>query len=146
MSDVQLSPRGRARREQILEIAIQHARRCRRRRLAVRGGAVGIVLVVIGIAVARIPHLNPNPSQTPTANSSPPAAPPPERRQALKVVVERIQTDPTIVRRLAVPHTPPLWQTLDDDHFLHELALAGRPAGLVKIDGRATLVYHGPSR
>ena len=141
MSDIELSPRGRQRREQILEMAIRQGRQRRRRRLAVRGGAVAIVLLVMATAVLRIPRSAPHQSDLPTAKSAAPAVPTPDRGQQAKVVIERIQTDPTILRRLAVPKSPPLWQTLDDDHLLQELAQAGRPAGLVKIDGRTTLVF-----
>jgi hypothetical protein len=146
MSDIELSPRGRQRREQILEMVIRQSRQRRRRRLAIRGGAVGIVLVVVSIALLRIPRSTPHPSDAPMVKSVPRAAPAPLPRQGGKVVIERIQTDPTIVRRLAVPKSPPRWQTLDDDQLLQELAQAGRPAGLVKIDGRTTLVYHRPVR
>ena len=151
MSDIELSPRGRARREQILEMAIRQARRRRGRRLAIRGGAAAIVLLVAGLALVRMPHSAPQRHELPVVTSPPPAAPPPaapphDHVQAAKLVIEHIQTDTTIVKRLAVPKTPPRWQTLDDDQLLKELALAGKPAGLVKINGRASLVFNRPTR
>ncbi len=146
MSDVELSPRGRARREQILEMAIRQARRRRRRRLAIRGGAAGVVLLVAGLALLRVPHSAPQRHESPVVKVLPPAVPPHDNAQAAKLVIEHIQTDPTILRRLTIPKTPPRWQTLDDDQLLQELALAGKPAGLVKINGQASLVFHRPTR
>jgi len=145
MSDLGLSSQGRARRAQILKMAIQQARWRRRRRLAARGGAVMIVLLAIGIAVLRTPHSIPHPPETQITEPTPLPASAPNRAPAAKIVIERIQTDPTISLRLAVPQTPPRWQRLDDDHLLQELAQAGKPAGLVKINGQATLVFHRPS-
>jgi len=149
MSDVELSPRGRARRAQILNMAIQQARRRHRRRLAFRGGAVGIALLAIGLAVLRVPRSVPNPpksTERSIADSTSPTVPAPNRASAAKIVIERIQTDPTITRRLAVPQAPPRWQRLDDDQVLQELERAGKPAGLVKINGQVSLVFHRPSR
>ncbi len=145
MSDVELSPRGRGRREQILKMAVRLARQRRRRRFALRGGAAAIVFVVAGIAALLLPRSAPHPSRTPIVITPPPVVPKLDRGQAAKVVIERIQTDPGIVRRLAVAKARPLWQTLDDEHLLQELAQAGRPAGLVKIDGQAMLVFHQPA-
>jgi hypothetical protein len=142
MSDLELSPHGRARREQILQMAIQQARRRRRRRLAIRSGAIAMVLLTIGLVVLRGPRSVPHPSETTTVNSTLSAAPVLNPEPAAKIVIERVETDPTIVRRLAVQQTPPRWQRLDDDHLLQELAQAGKPAGLVKINGQATLVFH----
>ena len=146
MTDLELSPSGRARREQILNMAIQQGRRRRRRRLAFRGGAIVIVLLAIGAAVLRMPHAATHPSETAIVEPSPPPAAAPHHAPAAKVVIERFQTDPTIVRRLAVSKTRPRWQRLDDDNFLQELAQAGKPAGLVKINGQVTLIFHHPAR
>jgi hypothetical protein len=148
MSELELTPRGRARREQILNMAIQQARRRRRRRWARRGGAAAIALLVIGLATLHIPRPVAPPlktNETTGTHATPPKIPTPSRAPSTKVVIERIQTDPTITRRLAVPQTPPRWERLDDDRLLQELAKAGKPAGLVKIDGRVTLVFHHPS-
>ncbi len=147
MNDVELSPRGRARRAQILNMAIQQVRRRRRRRLALRGGAVGIVLLAIGLAVLRMPRLVPNPSKTTErsiTDSTSPSVPAPKRTPTAKVVIEHIQTDPTITRRLAVAQAPPRWQRLDDDQVLQELERAGKPAGLVKINGQVLACISPP--
>ena len=146
MTDLELSPSGRARREQILNMAIQQGRRRRRRRLAIRGAAAAIVLLAIGAAVLHMPHFASHPSDTAIVEPSPPHAAATHRVPAAKVVIERLQTDPTIVRRLAISKTRPRWQRLDDDHLLQELAQAGKPAGLVKINGQVTLIFHRPSR
>ena len=52
MSDTELTPSGRKRREEILKMAIQLGRQRRRQQLAVRGGAVAVVLLAIGVAGA----------------------------------------------------------------------------------------------
>lgn len=146
MSEIELSPRGRQRREHILEMAIQQARQRRRRRLAVRGGAAAVVLLVAGLALLLVPHPGPQRHELPVATKSqPPTAPPRDHAQAAKLLIEHIQTDPTLLKRLAVRPSPPRWQTLDDDQLLRELALAGKPAGLVKINGRASLMFHHAS-
>ena len=146
MSDTGLSPSGRKRREQILNMAIQRGRQRRRRRLVVRGGAVTIMFLSIGFSVQRLSRSIPRPNDLPITDSVPLAISAPNRGAVGKVFIERIQTDPTIARRLAVPQSPPCWQRLDDDHLLKELAQAGKPAGLVKINGQVTLIYHHTSR
>jgi hypothetical protein len=146
MIDAELSPFGRERRDQILNMAIQQGRWRRRRRLAIRGGAVVITLLAIGAAVLRLQHTTLHPSERSIVESLSPPAPAPHRALAATFAIERIQTDPTIARRLAVPQSPPRWQRLDDDHLLQELAQAGKPAGLIKIDGQAALLFHRLSR
>ena len=146
MTDFDLSPSGRARREQILKMAVEQGQRQRRQRLAVRGGAVAIVLLAIVATVLRMPHSNSRPIERPFVKSPLPPAPAPQRTLTPKIAIERIQTDPTIAQRLAVAKTPPRWQRLDDDHLIQELAQAGKPAGLVKINGQAAIVFQRPAR
>jgi hypothetical protein len=101
--------------------------------------------MLIGLAVLRLPIPKSHPYDKTIVKLVPPAVSAPNRTPAARIIIERIQTDPTIASRLAIPRTPPHWQRLDDDHFLGELAKAGKPAGLVKVSGREMLVFHRPS-
>jgi hypothetical protein len=61
---------------------------------------------------------------------------------ASEIVVTRIQTDPTLLQRLAIPPQKPTWKILSDDELLHELADAGKPAGLdYSNDGPVVVLY-----
>jgi len=56
------------------------------------------------------------------------------------IVVERIETDPHIVERLAVELSPPTWQTISDDDLLSSLAHEGHPAALAYVNGQPILL------
>jgi hypothetical protein len=143
MSDDQLSLLGQVRREQILRLALRQVRRQRRRRLAARAGACCVALVVIGVAVFHTARWQLNRPVAPVAVTSVPGvSPQTDRPNAGRIVVQHIQTDPNIVRRLAVTPRAPKWVRIDDDQLLQELATAGKPAGLAKINGQVTLIYH----
>jgi hypothetical protein len=146
MNDVELTPSGQERREQILALAIGETKRRRRRRFAIRGGAIAIILLVIGLTLLRVPRAIPRRSDTQITERIPQNIAPPNRSPLSRIVIERIETDPTIASRLSVPRTPPRWQRLDDNHLLDELAAAGKPAGIVTIGGQSTLVFHAVAR
>ncbi|MGA2257081.1 MAG: hypothetical protein ABSG53_20710 [Thermoguttaceae bacterium] len=146
MMDFELSPLGQARHDRILELALHQARRQRRRRLAVRAGIIFFALVGIGMALLHVLRSPLDPPRASTANESiAHVLSPAERPGARKVIIERIETDPTIARRLAVPSAAPKWEQIDDDQLSQELAKAGRPAGLAKIGGHVTLIFHDHS-
>lgn len=145
-----LSPAGRRRRDAILDAALAAGRRRRTRRRATRGTAVLLALAAV-VMTGRL--IDPRPAPPPAlvkvmpaphpplpprpGPPSVPAAPPP-------VVIERIETDPTIARRLAVQSVPPRWEVLDDAGLVRELAAAGEPAGIVRVNGRVLLLTQSP--
>jgi hypothetical protein len=133
MIDEPLSPEGAKRRDAILLMAKTEARRRRSRRLVSRG-AVGLALVgLIAIAVWRLPVAQrPLEIKSPVARSI--GSTPPS------VVIEYVQTDPTITDRLTLRPSPPRWTNIGDDELVQELAAAGEPAGIVSINGRSMLL------
>ena len=110
------------------------ARRCRAL------GAIGVVL----LPAPRRP-LDP-PRDSLAEASIPSAISSADRPNAAKTIIERIETDPTIARRLTLPPAAPRWEQIDDDQLSQELAKAGQPAGLAKIGGKVTLIFYGHSR
>ena len=50
-----------------------------------------------------------------------------QRSSPKTLLVEQIQTDPTIAQRLSVLPNP-RWQKIDDDELIQSLANAGQPA------------------
>jgi len=146
MIDFELSPSGRTRHAQILELAIQQARRQRRQRLTFRASIAVIVLLGIGLALVAVSHKpidRPEPPSLQASNLH--AVPTTGLPSAKKPIIEWIQTDPTIAERLAVPPAKPRWELIDDDQLTQELANAGRPAGLATIGNQVTLVFHKPA-
>ena len=129
--DQTLSDAGRERREQILQIAIGAARSRRRRRRATRALCV---IAILSLAIGPMLHRS-HPANLPIAQKAGSHDAP----QYSQVLIEQIPTDPTIADRLSV--TPdPRWQQLTDDDLLQSLAAAGRPGGLVHVDGQTILV------
>jgi hypothetical protein len=62
------------------------------------------------------------------------------------IVIERIETDPTISERLSVLPRAAQWQQIGDDELLQSLAKAGQPAGLIQVDGNTILVTDSDSQ
>ena len=60
-------------------------------------------------------------------------------------VVERIETDPTIADRLALRPGRPRRVMLGDAGLVRELAAAGRPGGVVRINGEVRLLLRDGS-
>jgi len=130
-----LSPRGEQRRERILALAIAASRGRRRRRLLTRAALVAILVAAI------VPQLR---------RSHPPRKSdiavklierPPAQAVLSPPLVTRIETDPHIIQRLAIPPRPPHVIVIDDRELLTDLALADRPAGLAYVNGKATLLF-----
>ena len=106
-------------------------------------GILGVALAGTGVALLRPPR----PPQPAIANVQVPGGRAPRTDRARgRRSIERIETDPTIARRLAVSPAAPKWEQIDDDQLCRELAKAGLPAGLAKIDGKVTLLFHEHSR
>ena len=66
---------------------------------------------------------------------APSTSPPPP------IVVTRIETDPHIVDRLAIPPRPSHVVLITDGELLDGLALAHRPAALAYVNGKPTLMF-----
>jgi hypothetical protein len=135
--DEPLSVEGRQRRDQILDVAKRAARTHRRQRLAARSIAgsaaiLGMIALVVHTA-NQFQFRSPHPA-TPVVALVHPTSPP---QQTL--LVEQIQTDPTITQRLSVLPSP-RWQEINDDELIQSLANAGQPAGLVKMADQTILV------
>ncbi len=86
------------------------------------------------------------PADSTAAASIAHAIPPTDRPGAESMKIERIETDPTIARRLAVPAAAPKWERIDDDQLCRVLAQAGQPAGLANIGGKVTLIFYDRAR
>lgn len=126
-----LSNAGMRRREEILRLALQAGRRRQRRWQArVIGSCAALALLVfliISTPLRRersIVHRFPAPIPSPVGPGRPIA---PENP---KTVVVRIRSDPGLLDRLAIRPDKAAWKAIGDDELLHELAEAGRPAGL----------------
>ncbi len=123
-----LSPEGLARRERMrAELQAALSRR-RRTRIAVRTGAVASALL-LAILVVR-------PSQ-PSRTLPPPPVYPAAPACAFTTLV---RTDPGILKRFSV--SPPVRledYLIGDETLLKELAEAGRPTGLIRVNGQTFL-------
>lgn len=153
-----LSGAGRRRREEILDLALGQARAQRRGRRLRRGLAatlsLGVIVFVTGRAWMR--H-SPGPAAAPSIAqrpSTPMASAPAEGPRPVilvghlaqhprEITIGRVETDPQIVARLALPRQTPTWQKLSDEELLQRLAESGRPAGLAYVGGHAMVLYRG---
>lgn len=131
-----LSPAGARRRDEILRVA-QHAARSRRhKRYFVRGASA----VACAIAITLLLHRsNVVPPQSPIVEL-------PQKTSISTIVIDRIDTDPTIADRLSVRPRAANWQQIGDDELLQSLAKAGQPAGLIHVDGNTILVTDSDSQ
>jgi hypothetical protein len=137
-----LSPSGESRRREILRLALTAARQRRRRRRAVALGCAAVIASGLGgLGISTRIHRQ-TAHQVVIVHSTPSPAPSPAPSSD-KVPIVYIQTDPDIVKRLAVPARPPSWQMLTDAQLLQTLAAEGKPVGLVNVDGREIL-WTGP--
>ncbi len=140
MIDEHLSPEGLLRRDAILQLAKSEARRRRSRRLLSRGGAAVLVVGLISAALRLMPiPVKPVEVRTSVARSLPVPTPP-------SVVIEYVQTDPTIAERLTLQPSPPRWEKIGDDELLNELAAAGQPAGIAIFNGKTLLLTRAQVR
>ena len=133
-SPILLSQSGERRREAILDLALVAARGRRRRRIALRASLAAILILVLLSPILR--SLRPRDAHTVVHHTEPlpPRVPP-------SPVVERIETDPHIIERLAIPPTHAKVIIINDTELLGDLAMADRPAGLAYINGKAQLVF-----
>jgi hypothetical protein len=157
-----LSRDGERRREQILRLAVRAAAQRGQRRRARRVAGLILFLVTAACIGVRFHHATatgeakndpqplPHPPSarhppTPERNAPPVVAVTPAQPARPEIVITRIQTDPGLTDRLAIPRDAPAWQRLTDDDLLRRLSDAGKPAGLAYVDGRAMLLFRdGP--
>lgn len=134
-----LSPTGALRRDEILAIAQRAARTRRLKRNFMRTAAS----VACVFAVVLILHRPLSPSMN---IPSRPMAQLPTSESKSTIVIERIETDPTIADRLSVLPRATQWQQIGDDELLQSLAKAGQPAGLIRVDGNTILLTDSDSQ
>jgi hypothetical protein len=135
-----LSPTGALRRERILQIAQRAARTRRNKRYFMRTAASAACVFAVVLILHR--------TQSPSMNIPPrtPMAQLPTSESKGTIMIERIETDPTIADRLSVLPRAAQWQQIGDDELLGSLAKAGQPAGLIRVDGQAILVTDSDSQ
>jgi hypothetical protein len=126
-----LSDLGRRRREEILRLAMRQTRRRRRNR---RLREAGMILVCVAILATR-QESQQRPAESPKTHTPPMVMVP-----ASTVIIERIGTDSQITAKLSTGNAPPRWSFIDDDAFLQSMADAGRPSGLIMLNGRLLLL------
>lgn len=69
-----------------------------------------------------------------------PHADAPANAAALKITIAYIQTDPTILDRLATKPSLARVEQIGDDELLQAMQDAGKPAGLIRAKGQLTVV------
>ena len=149
-----LSNQGQQRRDAILQLAIKEAADRRRKRIATTTGVTFFGLLLIGgIFFTFMPlkpthtspeHpgpivINPSPATLPSASPSPSVIPTPTEPL---VVIERIQTDPQILEKLAIQPEAPRWTTISDTELLDTLAANNHRAAIAEIDGEKVIVSY----
>jgi hypothetical protein len=140
-----LSAQGQRRRAEIARLARAAAReRRRRRRIQIRTTGTAVAgFLLFCLTVAQWPRRNALPIERPQIaihDSTPSPKPGPDISNPSAVTVTRIETDPDITARLALPRQPARWRVVGDDDLLQTLAEAGHPAGLVRMNGQAILL------
>jgi hypothetical protein len=162
-SPFELSASGERRRQEILTLAVREAGTLRRRRAARRVaiGAAMVIVVAAGVCVAAanrgrgrvdappVQAHGPSPEvERPRQLASGVIGPPQPRpavvpkQMSAEIVIDRVPTDQTLARQLALPHVPSVkLERLSDDALLRTLADAGTPASLTYVGGRASVRY-----
>jgi hypothetical protein len=131
----ELSAHAVVRRESILQLAKGEARRRQRTRRALRASMLVFALLAVSfIGRLMLPH-----SAAPPQIAIRPLPSAPIAQKSL-VRIERIETDPNITARLAIAPATPMWKRITDRELLEALADAGKPAGIIEVNGHTTLV------
>jgi hypothetical protein len=144
-----LSPEGKRRRREILQVAIHEARAIRSRRFRRRIAIVGAIALLAVLFIPRpaprpLVHQStpaPEPRHVALATRIVPRVTPRPPRQPSEILITYIQTDPQIASHLTLSPQKPTWQTIGDDALLERLSEAGKPAGLAYVDGRAIILF-----
>lgn len=133
-----LSPHAQQRRGQILDLALAEARRRRRRRVTTQATLAALAGVLVAVLIPPLLRIHRVPDQRIAVKNIQPA---PSTSAPPSIVVTRIETDPHIVDRLAIPPHPSHVVVITDGELLDDLALAHRPAALAYVEGKATLMF-----
>lgn len=142
----ELSSAGEQRKESILAMAKDHALWRGRRRKATQALAAAIILALaVPVSLLRPHHHQALPvAVAPNIHSQPDQ----QIRKTIaqsRVVVLKIESDPHIIERLAIPPQPPRWKKIGDDELLRDLASAHQPAGLAYVgDKKPVLLFRTP--
>lgn len=148
-----------ARKAQILADLQRTMARRRATRLAVRAAGAAAITAALAIpaalGLATFHRRPPAPAAASFHTAAPPRRPltptfidattPSSAPSRSTLHVEIITDPPDILTRCAVTGDPASIPLLSDDDLLAALAEAGRPAGLIRIQGRALLVSHSQS-
>jgi hypothetical protein len=134
-----LTEEGKLRQSQILDVAMRAARDRKRRRVVTRSIWQGVgVIILVAVLLPRVRRPAPpiaRPIDLPTRIDRPVAQPAP------LVIVRKIETDPNILERLALPPISSTVRHISEDELLRELADAHQPAGVISVDGKARLIF-----
>ncbi|MBX3359337.1 MAG: hypothetical protein KF745_13030 [Phycisphaeraceae bacterium] len=155
-----LSREGAARKREILADVQRRAARAQARTRTVRravgiGAGVAVLGVVVGVAwrvwpdggvgtrgaQVNVAVEKPGGTRVVRENETAPAERPPGVAALSHINVVVVETDPSIVARYsaaATEHSAATW--IGDDELLDLLARAGRPAGMIRSEGRTMLV------
>jgi len=145
---MELSTAGEQRKESILAMAKVHASQRRRRRRAAQilaGTAAIILALAVPVLLLHPHHHQARPvAVVPNIDSHTDQ----QIRKTIsksRLVVLKIETDPRIIERLAIPPQPPRWKKIGDDELLRDLASAHQPAGLAYVgDHKPVLLFRAP--
>lgn len=132
-----LSPAGIQRRQHILHLAQSAATKRRLKRRTGRGLSVACLLGVAGLTAWSLTQLQAPPvaRPIPIAQIAPPSSMP-------EASVQYLATDPSITDRLSIKPSPPQWKEIGNEELLQDLADAGKPTGIVCMNGRTILLPH----
>ncbi|MCC6661354.1 MAG: hypothetical protein IT437_10760 [Phycisphaerales bacterium] len=125
---IHLSPAGIARRDAILGGVLAASRSRRRRRAVARGAALAVPVIALGATVWAV-------------RSAPaPAAPSPVVVGTPTPTIRLVATEAGIAERWASRASPASVERLDDDDLFLILRSEGRATGLIRTEGRVTVV------
>lgn len=133
-----LSEAGQRRQQQILRAALQAGRSRHQRRVLIGVTSMALACGLVVVLSMQLAKVRPQPSPVGPTN---PIAKKQEVPPAPVIIVRRIETDPNILQRLALPPMRSTIRHINEDELLKELADAHQPAGIISINGKAQLIF-----
>lgn len=124
------------RRDAILADALREADRRRHRRAARRAGAVVCTCALmagIAVVILRQNHIAPTPQivAQPTTTKA---------TKATRSLILHGQPPKIVVQVIRAEDVKPTWETISDEQLLTAMSDAGKPSGIVNVDGKTRLV------